>query len=58
MPSSCPSLHKWFLNSIEIGSKSKLREIIIYVREEITNKMLTKHKFLDDVEVLFIDINF
>ena len=32
--------------------------IIIYVREDITSKMLTKHKFPDDIEALFIEINF
>ena len=33
-------------------------DIIIYVREDITNKMLTKHKFPDDIEVFFIEIIF
>ena len=32
--------------------------IIIYVREDITSKMLTKHKFSDDTEALFVEINF
>ena len=32
--------------------------IIIYVQEDITSKMLTKHKFPDDIEALFIEINF
>ena len=32
--------------------------IIIYVREDITSKMLTKHKFPDDIEALFVEINF
>ena len=32
--------------------------IIIYVREDITSKILTKHKFPDDAEALFIEINF
>ena len=32
--------------------------IIIYVRETFTSKMLTKHKFPDDTEALFIEINF
>ena len=32
--------------------------IIIYVREDITSKMLTKHRFPDDTEALFVEINF
>ena len=32
--------------------------IIIYVREDITSKKLTKHKFPDDIEALFTQINF
>ena len=32
--------------------------IIIFVREDITSKMLTKHKFPDDIEKLFVKINF
>ena len=32
--------------------------LIIYVREDITSKMLTKHKFPDGIEALFIEINF
>ena len=32
--------------------------IIIYVREDITSKMLTKHMFADDIESLFVEINF
>ena len=32
--------------------------IIIYVGEDITRKMVTKHKFTDDIETLFIEINF
>ena len=45
------------LNSTEIRSKLKWRGII-YVSEDITSKMLTKHKFPDDVEALFTEINF
>ena len=32
--------------------------IIIYVREDITSKMLIKQNFSDDIEALFIEINF
>ena len=32
--------------------------IIIDGREDITSKMLTKHKFADDTKALFIEINF
>ena len=32
--------------------------IIIYVREDITSKMLTKHKFPDDIKTLFVEIDF
>ena len=32
--------------------------IITYVQEDITSKMLTKYKFPDDIEALFIEINF
>ena len=32
--------------------------LIIYVREDITSKMLTKHRFPDDTEALFVEINF
>ena len=32
--------------------------VIIYAREDITSKMLTKHKFPDDIEALFVEINF
>ena len=32
--------------------------IIIYAREDITSKILTKHKFPDDIEALFVEINF
>ena len=31
---------------------------IIYVREDITNRMLTKHNFPDNIEGLFIELNF
>ena len=30
--------------------------IIIYVLEDIASKMVTKHKFPDDIEAIFIDI--
>ena len=33
-------------------------EIIFHVREDITSKTLTNHKFSDYIEVLFIEINF
>ena len=32
--------------------------LVVYVREDITSKMLTKHKFPDGIEALFIEINF
>ena len=32
--------------------------IIIYVREDIPNRMLTKHNFPDNIEGLFIELNF
>ena len=32
--------------------------INIYVWEDITSKMLTKDKFSDDIEALFVEINF
>ena len=32
--------------------------IIIYLRKDITSKMLTKHKFPDNIKALFIEINF
>ena len=32
--------------------------LIIYVREDITSKMLTKHKFPDDIKTLFVEIDF
>ena len=32
--------------------------IIVYVRDDITSKMLTKHKCPDDIEALFVQINF
>ena len=32
--------------------------IIIYAREDITSKILTKHKFPDDIEALFVEIDF
>ena len=32
--------------------------IITYVREDITSKMLTKRKFPDDIEALFVEISF
>ena len=31
--------------------------IIIYVREDITSEILTKHKSPDDIEPLFVEIN-
>ena len=31
---------------------------IFYVGQDITSKILTKHKFSDDIEELFIEINF
>ena len=33
-------------------------QLINFVREYITSKMLTKHKFPDPIEVLLIGINF
>ena len=30
--------------------------LIIYVREDITSKMLTKHRFPDDIEALLVEI--
>ena len=33
-------------------------DIIIYVREDIPNRMLTKHNFPDNIEGLFIELNF
>lgn len=32
--------------------------ILIYVREDITSKMLTKHTFPDDIEGIFVELNF
>ena len=32
--------------------------IIIYVRENIPNRMLTKHNFPDNIEAWFIELNF
>ena len=32
--------------------------MIIYVREDIPNGMLTKHNFPDNIEGLFIELNF
>ena len=32
--------------------------IIIYVREDIPNRMLTKHNFPDNITGLFIELNF
>ena len=32
--------------------------IVIYVREDMTSKMLTKHKFPYDTEALFVEIYF
>ena len=32
--------------------------IIIYVREDIPNRTLTKHNFPDNIEVLFVALNF
>ena len=32
--------------------------IVIYVREDIPNRMLTKHNFPDNIEGLFIELNF
>ena len=47
-------MHKWILNSIEIGLN--LDSGSNY--DDITSKMLTKHKFRDDIEELFVEINF
>ena len=33
-------------------------EIIIYVREDIPTKILTKHNLLEDIEGIFPEINF
>ena len=32
--------------------------IMIYIREDIPSKMVTKHCFAKDIEVLFIELNF
>ena len=32
--------------------------IIIYLRKDVTSKMLTKQKFPDNIKALFIEINF
>ena len=42
---------------IEIEIEVRYMEVI-YVREDMTSRMLTKHKFPDDTEALFIEINF
>ena len=34
------------------------REVIIYVREDIPSKVLRKHLFLNDIEGIFVEINF
>ena len=43
----------WIEKEMEVGYME-----VIYVREDITSRMLTKHKFPDDTEALFIEINF
>ena len=32
--------------------------VIVYVRENIHSKLLSKHCFKDDIEGLFVEINF
>ena len=54
LDTSIPNLHKWILTSIEIGLN--LDSGSNY--DDITSKMLTKHKFRDDIEELFVEINF
>ena len=31
--------------------------ILIYIKEGITNKLLSKHTFSDDIEYIFVEIN-
>ena len=46
----------WILYTL--GQNWNGGRIIIYVREDITRKMLIKHMFPDYIEALFIEINF
>ena len=34
------------------------RGLMIYVRDDIPSKMLTKHNLLEDIEAAFIELNF
>ena len=47
-----------FWNLYSLGQNWNGWRIIIYVREDITRKMLIKHMFPDYIEALFIEINF
>lgn len=31
--------------------------LLVYIREDIPSKLLSKHTFLDDIEVLFVEVN-
>ena len=55
-------VNQFFLNGFSSPYRLDINRngggIIVYVREDITSKMLTKHKFPDDIKALFIKINF
>ena len=61
LDATCP-VNQFFINGFSTPYRLDRNrngvEIIIYVREDITSKMLTKHMFADDIESLFVEINF
>ena len=51
------SINQFYINGFSAQNQNG-SGITIYVREDITNKILTKRRFPDDIEALFIEINF
>ena len=44
--------------SYRLNRKSNGNRIIIYVREDIPTKILTKHNLMEDIGGIFLEINF
>ena len=47
-----------FSSPFRLNRNRKVGSILIYVRNDISSKLLTKHSFPNDIEGLFVEINF
>ena len=48
----------WMVFLCQIGRNRNGVDVMIFVNEDITSKLLTKHNFPNDVEGLFVELNF